>query len=64
VLDVTKARQDLTVAALKMRSNAQCFLQAARAKGDRKEAQSWEAELRKINKMITKYGLDRNAREA
>ena len=46
-------------AVLNMRSEAQHFLEEARAKGNRKEIRSWESQLRKINEMVTDYGLER-----
>jgi hypothetical protein len=59
--DMAKARVDIARASLKMREEARQCLDAALAKGDRKEARSWASMLRKLNKLIAEYGIERYA---
>ena len=61
IFDVVKAGADLATAALRMRGDVQTFLDDAVVKGNRQEARRWEGELRKLNKMIARYGLDQHA---
>lgn len=44
---------------LRLRAEAERYLAEAESAGSLKEANKWGAELRKINKLIADYGLDR-----
>jgi hypothetical protein len=44
---------------LRLRAQAEKYLAEAESAGKPKEANKWGAELRKINKLIADYGLDR-----
>lgn len=44
-----------------MQCEAESYLKEAQAKGDKKEVRFWEKSLRKVNKMISEYGLKRYA---
>jgi hypothetical protein len=59
--DIAKARIGMAKSALLMRVEAQRLLDIAVATSDHREARSWQAQLRKIDKMIAQYGLERYA---
>lgn len=59
--DMAKARGDLAKSTLIMREEAQRLLHAAVASDDLREARSWQIQLRKIDKLIARYGLERYA---
>lgn len=46
---------------LARRAEAIKYLEEARASGSKKEIRGWEAHLRKMDKMISQYGLERYA---
>lgn len=48
-------------AMLRMRGEIAGFLEEARDSGNRREARKWQAELRKFDKLIADYGLNRYA---
>jgi hypothetical protein len=59
--DRVRARGILARSVLRMRTDAQRSLAEAEAAGDRKQIQSWQSELRKIEKLIAQYGLEQHA---
>ena len=58
-MDRAKLARDHALATLRLRDQAAKFLDEARAAGDRREVRTWEAELRKFDKLIATYGLNR-----
>ncbi len=53
--------EQVGMAVLRMRSDAQRFLGEAQSAGDAKMARKWTSELRKLDARIAKYGLSRYA---
>lgn len=61
MIDIAKAAEQHGTAVLRMRTEAEKGLADAEAKGEKKVARKWQSELRKLNKMIADYGLERYA---
>jgi hypothetical protein len=59
MIDIAKAAEDHARAVLRMRSDAEQELAKALAANERKHIRSWQSQLRKINKLIADYGLER-----
>lgn len=57
--DVVEAGEQLARSALRDRDFAQEQRDAAIASGNKKDARKWDSELRKWEKLIAQYGLDR-----
>jgi hypothetical protein len=51
----------LAEAILKSRSELRGYMEEAIAMGKKREANSWKARIREIDKQIAQYGLDRYA---
>lgn len=61
MFDQTRAADQLKESTLRMQAEAMAFLEQAQAAGNKKEARIWASELRKVNKLISDYGFNRNA---
>ena len=55
------SREELARAVLRGRGEAASFMKEAQDAGRHKEAKQWESELRKVDKLIAQYGLNRYA---
>ena len=53
------SRETHARAILQRRDEAQKYLEDARSKGDNKEARTWGSHIKKMDKMIAEYGLER-----
>lgn len=53
------SRETHARAILQRRDEAQKYLEEAHSKGDNKEARIWGSHIKKMDKMISEYGLER-----
>lgn len=59
--DARKALHELAMAMLRNRELARLSRDEALASGNKKDARAWASELRKLEKLITQYGLEHYA---
>ena len=60
-MDMDLMRRQIAESTLRSRAEIVRYLEEAEQDGKRKDARSWKSILRKIDKQIAMYGLDRYA---
>ena len=63
-MDMDLMRRQIAESTLRSRAEIVRYIEEAEQDGKRKDARSWKSALRKIDKQIAMYGLDRYAQKS